>query len=131
MLTETSTAAPPSALRRRYSALATSTDAPPPNPFKSATICGMAVIWIVLARTAPTAAPMTSPIMIAEKPIMRWFSNVTTIASSMPDEASMLPFRAVAGEDSHFSPKMKRTAASRYASSTAAFTCRPLASCSS
>ncbi len=39
----------------------------PPNPFRSATICGMAVIWIFTARTDPAAAPRTSPAMITAK----------------------------------------------------------------
>ena len=45
-------------------AAATRTDAPPPKPFNSATICGMAVIWILRARTAPIAAPMINPATI-------------------------------------------------------------------
>jgi hypothetical protein len=40
---------------------ATSADAAPPNPFSTATICGMAVIGTRNAITDPTNAPTTTP----------------------------------------------------------------------
>ena len=40
---------------------ATSAEAPPPRPLKMATICGIAVIFMVRARTAPAPAPSTMP----------------------------------------------------------------------
>jgi hypothetical protein len=36
---------------------ATSAEAPPPKPLSSATICGIAVIWIFRAPTAPIVPP--------------------------------------------------------------------------
>ena len=47
---------------------ATSADAPPPNAFSSATISGIAVIWIVSASVAPIAEPRTTPAIITPKP---------------------------------------------------------------
>ncbi len=40
---------------------ATSTDAPPPKPLSSATICGMAVICTIRASMAPSTPPTTMP----------------------------------------------------------------------
>ena len=44
-----------------YSDSATSATAPPPTPLKSATICGIAVIFTARAETAPTTVPMPIP----------------------------------------------------------------------
>ena len=48
----------------RNSAHAISATAPPPTPLKSATICGIAVIFTLRAAGTPTAVPMTRPITI-------------------------------------------------------------------
>ena len=57
----------PSAVSRSLtnSAAAMRADAPPPRPLKTATICGMAVILIVRARTPPTTAPTSIPTTIS------------------------------------------------------------------
>ena len=51
-------------VRRKNSADATSADAPPPNPFSSATICGICVIFTVLAAMAPTSDPTIIAMMM-------------------------------------------------------------------
>ena len=62
MVTETSTPTVlPSEASLANSPEATRADAPPPRPLNIATIWGMAVILIVLAMTAPIAAPTTMP----------------------------------------------------------------------
>ena len=43
---------------------ATSDEAIPPKPLKAATSSGMEVISTLMARKAPIAVPITSPIMI-------------------------------------------------------------------
>ena len=50
----------------RNSAPPTSSEAPPPNPFRSATICGIAVIFTARAIQRPSADPTTSPAAITE-----------------------------------------------------------------
>jgi hypothetical protein len=75
----------------------------------------MAVIFTVRAMSAPTVAPMTTPTRIQAKLTISQCSSVAPTATSMPVAPSMLPLRAVAGELSRFRPRMKRTAASRYA----------------
>ena len=47
------------------SRLATSAAAPPPRPLKSATICGIAVIFTEYAPSAPMTRPMTIPMMMS------------------------------------------------------------------
>ncbi len=44
---------------------ATSAAAPPPRPLKSATICGIAVIFTEYAPTAPMMRPMTVPMAMS------------------------------------------------------------------
>ena len=68
---------------------ATNTDAPPPKPFSSATICGIAVISILRASVAPIPPPMTTPARITTNPCMpapktSRLTSVATTASSMP-----------------------------------------------
>ena len=57
----------PSAVSRSLtnSEAAMRADAPPPRPLKTATICGIAVILIVRARTPPTTAPTSMPTPIS------------------------------------------------------------------
>ncbi len=49
----------------RNSAQAIRATAPPPTPLKSATICGIAVIFTLRAAGTPTAVPMTRPSTIS------------------------------------------------------------------
>ncbi len=51
----------PVATALRNSAAPTRSDAPPPRPLSNATICGIAVIFTVLASQSPRAVPTTSP----------------------------------------------------------------------
>ncbi len=98
---------------RCHSPAATNADAPPPNPFRIATICGIAVIFTALAIHNPTAEPITPPSRISLKLTMCWSSNVTTMASNMPTDDSRLPCRAVLGVDIHLKPMTNSTAATR------------------
>ena len=70
--------------KRRYSSLATRAEAAPPNPFSSATICGIAVISTVRARNTPMPAPSTRPTRIQLKLTISQLSSVATTATSMP-----------------------------------------------
>ena len=101
--------------KRSSSATATRAAAPPPTPLKSATICGMAVIFTVRAPTVPTNPPMTTPMPITITPVLvKWRSgSVARSAITMPAAAVKLPLRALFGELSCFSPRMKSTAATR------------------
>jgi len=103
----------PRDMNRRYSAEATSAEAAPPKPFNKATICGMAVICTVRAKTAPMAEPMMMPMMMSSKPRMLRSKAVVMMATNIPIAATVLPERAVAGWLSRLRPKMKQTAASR------------------
>ena len=58
--------APGSGRIRCSSASETSAAAPPPTPLKSATICGIAVIFTRRAATAPKPPPITIPSAIAQ-----------------------------------------------------------------
>ncbi len=65
MLTDVSSrSCSPTSSLRRNSAPPTVSDAPPPNPLRSATICGIAVIFTVRAMYNPIAEPTTSPATI-------------------------------------------------------------------
>ena len=83
----------------------------PPDPLKSATISGIAVIATKRAASAPTTAPATAAIAIQCNSTMPLDSRVTTMAISMPAADSALPRRAVAGEPSIFRPNTNSTAA--------------------
>ena len=50
--------------KRRYSRLETMAAAPPPDPLKSATICGIAVIATRRAAMVPITPPTTTPARI-------------------------------------------------------------------
>ncbi len=92
------------------SAAATSTEAPPPKPFRSATICGMAVMRTFSASTAPMAPPTAIPASTTpnavKKPRPAPSSNtsgsVSRIAKSMPRAPMRLPRTAVRGWQSIF-----------------------------
>ena len=58
--------APGSGRIRCSSASETSAAAPPPTPLKSATICGIAVIFTLRAATAPKPPPITIASAIAQ-----------------------------------------------------------------
>ena len=104
--------------RVENSRLATSAAAPPPRPLKSATICGIAVIFTEYA----PIAPMTSPIddadgdeRVIETPALRpdivagRVYAASSNAMNMPAAATRLPRRAVFGERSSLMPMMNRT----------------------
>jgi hypothetical protein len=63
--TDSSPASPPASAARLWnSARAIRATAPPPTPLKSATICGIAVIFTERAPTTPTTVPMAIAIPI-------------------------------------------------------------------
>ena len=99
------------ALSRSNSAAATNAETPPPNPLKTATICGMAVICTVRDMYTPITEPTTRPMIIHSGSTMSAFTRVNTTARSMPTAESMLPERAVAGERSRISPRMNNAPA--------------------
>ena len=67
------------------------------------------------APTAPTAPPMTIPIVMMIRPAgVKWSSgSVATSAITMPNAAMKFPLRAPFGELNCFRPRMKQTAATR------------------
>ena len=73
----TSTTSVGSTARSASAAPATSTEAAPPNPLSSATICGIAVIWIRVA----SSTPITAPISTAARIIPIAFAGLLPIAS--------------------------------------------------
>ncbi len=99
----------------RNSAQAISATAPPPTPLKSATICGIAVIFTLSAEGMPTAVPITMPTAIrtAVSPSGRTpgISSVATTAISIPTAAILLPRTAVFGPARPRRPTMKRITA--------------------
>ena len=96
---------------RQYSAIATTAEARPPEPLNRATISGMPVIGTFLAAYKPIKPPTTNPAMITPKLMPASLTSVTTIAINMPTAATMLPLRAVRGDESIFSPNTKKIAA--------------------
>src|SRR5258708_7165886 len=101
------------------SATATSAAAPPPTPLKRATIWGIAVIFTMRAPKLPAAPPITTPIAMMITPaVVKWrWGTVAASAITIPTAAMRFPLRAPLGELSCFNPRMKQTAATRYASS--------------
>jgi len=90
---------------------ATRTEARPPNPLSSATICGIAVICTFSASTAPMALPTARPAAMKARPCrpaatMCRSKSVATMATSMPTAPSRLPRTAVRGWARPFRPKM-------------------------
>ena len=95
----------------KNSAVATSADAPPPNPLKIATIWGICVISTRNAKVAPIMEPIIIPIAISLKSKPPKDETVAKIAISIPIEAMAFPVLAVLGELNLLIPRMKRTAA--------------------
>ena len=85
-----------------------SATAPPPTPLKSATICGIAVIFTLRAAGIPTAAPIATPAMISHTVADPWNSplrsSVATTANAIPTAAVWLPRTAVRGPVSPLIP---------------------------
>ena len=98
---------------RMYSAPATRSEPPPPNPLSNPTICGMAVIFTVRASQMPMAEPTRMPAQMRLKERMELSSSAAMMAISMPMADNMLPRRAVAGELNRFNPMMNSTPATR------------------
>ena len=107
---EAAAKSPPPPATRRNSAPATAADAPPPKPLKAATSWGIAVIWIVRARTAPARAPATTDAATVGQLRISFWSTVTSTATSMARAARAFPERAVAGDESCLIPETKRNA---------------------
>ena len=94
---------------------ATRAAAPPPTPLKSATICGMAVIFTRRAATAPIGTPIRRPTIVIAMPasVKCRSGAVASNAMTMPTAAIWLPRRALRGELNWMRPMMKSTAATR------------------
>ncbi len=80
--------------------------APPPTPLKSATICGIAVIFTCRAAGMPTAAPSAMPSAISPQLPSFGFSSVAITAIAMPTAAMRFPRTAVVGPESPRNPWM-------------------------
>ena len=91
----------------------TSTAARAPNECESAIRCGIAVIGMKMAISAPMVEPTAPPIRMYVQ-VSTWvYSSVPTTARAMPISARNMPRRAVAGELSARRPSTNRTAAAR------------------
>ena len=107
----------PAPSSRENSRIDTSAAAPPPAPLNSATICGIAVILTIRAPAKPATPPTSIPATITgTPPCTSCVKNVAMTATSIPAAAMRLPITAVVGEERPFNPRMKVTAATRYAS---------------
>ena len=104
---------PGSGAIRWYSAAAMRAAAPPPTPLKSATICGIAVIFTSRAEATPITVPIAIPTRISQYWSMSSSRNVKKIAIAIPTAAIQFPERAVGGEDRRRIPTMRSTAATR------------------
>ena len=89
-------------------AAATMTAARPTSEWKAATSCGMAVMAMRRAVTAPTLPPMARPSTISAKPPSDGVASasVVTMAMPMPIMPNMLPCRLVVGCDRPRSARM-------------------------
>ncbi len=105
---------PGSGRTRCSSASAMSAAAPPPTPLKSATICGIAVIFTRRAATAPKPPPISIASAIAHQSLPPVLTHVTAIAITIPIAPSWLPRRARAGSARNRSARMKVTIVTRY-----------------
>ena len=93
---------------------ATSAAAPPPTPLKSATSCGIWVIWTRLAATTPMHRTDGDGRRESNRRAYRSSAKKTvTHASSAPPAPIRLPIRAVFGDDKPLRARMKQTAATR------------------
>jgi hypothetical protein len=88
-------------------------DAPPPKPFRRATICGMPVMGVDLASQAPIAVPSSRALATRVTLRLLVCRTVMTMASSMPQALIALPRDAVRGEDMSLKARMKQTAPMR------------------
>ena len=99
--------------RRRYSTVDTSAAAPPPTPLKSATSCGICVIWILRAAGTPTSTPNAIAARIAKR--FLWWppgaQKTSTVPIVAPIAPMIFPRRADLGEESPLRARMKQTAA--------------------
>src|SRR5437764_1388992 len=103
----------------RNSASETRAAAPPPTPLKSATICGIAVIFTLRAATAPKTPPTAIPTRISQTLSICFCAKVTPIAISIPTAPIQFPRRAVAGCERNLRARMNATIVARYARSVA------------
>ena len=81
----------------RNSTYAIRATAPPPTPLKSATICGICVIFTMRAAGMATAVPNATPRRISQMLPMLGRSSVATMAIAMPTAARRFPRTAVLG----------------------------------
>jgi len=86
-------------------------DAAPPDPLKSATISGIAVIWTRRAATAPMSDPRATPPTIHSKVRISREKRVAATATAIPKALRRLPRGADSGRPSIFRPRTKQTAA--------------------
>ena len=98
-----------------YSTIATRAAAPPPTPLKSATSCGIAVIWTLRAAGTPMITPtIIAPIIQAKFfPSFSDLKKTRSVAIAAPAAPSRFPRRAVLGWERPLSERMKQTPASK------------------
>jgi len=91
-------------------AAATITAARPTRLWKAATSCGIEVMAMRRAVTAPTPPPMARPATIRMMPFVEGVASasVVTMAIAMPIMPYMLPWRLVVGCDRPRSARMNR-----------------------
>ena len=91
-------------------AAATITAARPTRLWKAATSCGIEVMAMRRAVTAPTEPPMASPSTIRPKPAEVGVASASVVAMAMPMPIMpyMLPWRLVVGCDRPRSARMNR-----------------------
>ncbi len=96
-------------------AAATITAARPTSEWKAATSCGIEVIGIDRAMSAPMPPPMARPSRISRKPPAEGVASasVVTMAMPMPTMPYRLPCRLVVGCDRPRSAMMNRTPETR------------------
>src|SRR6266542_2332115 len=97
------------------SASATSAAAPPPTPLKSATICGIAVIFTARAAYAPIGADASITIRIDQSLWTPRWAKVAAMAIPIPAAPIRFPSGAVFGEERNRRARMKATIVTRYA----------------
>jgi len=97
------------------SAKDTNTDASPPRPLNTATICGIAVIATFFENNRPQAEPRVTDTEIGTRAVGLSTRKVTTIASSIAREPIILPSLAVFGDDNIFKQIKKPTDATKKA----------------
>ena len=113
-------------------AIAISTAAMPTMECIAATSSGICVICTRRATIAPMVPPTSIAIRIRSMRPCATSAMVVTTAMVMPTMPNRLPRRAVVGDDSPLSARMKQTEATRYHRvSWLALICRPLSSVAS